>query len=219
MKQLTKVMPASALEDIQIKESFEPLVEIPQTDRIIFRTRQEKYFIRKTILQMLQQASTYLPKENKLVILDGYRTIAEQKRLWDEKIDKLKKDHPEWPLEEIEKKVQIVVALPTKLANHHCGGAVDVTLFDQRGKELNMGPELNENTTSAMYTTFKMFPNTLFKKRINKKQEENRKILRDAMEKAGFVWYPPEWWHYCWGDRMWAAYTNQKECFYGPIEL
>lgn len=39
------------------------------------------------------------------------------------------------------------------------------------------------------------------------------------MKKEDFVWYPGEWWHYCFGDRMWAVYSNQIECFYGPIEL
>jgi D-alanyl-D-alanine dipeptidase len=55
--------------------------------------------------------------------------------------------------------------------------------------------------------------------KITEEQKANRKILRDAMEKEDFVWYPGEWWHYCFGDRMWAVYSNQKECFYGPIEL
>lgn len=35
------------------------------------------------------------------------------------------------------------------------------------------------------------------------------------MEKAGFQNYPFEWWHYCYGDRMWAAYSGKKTCFYG----
>jgi D-alanyl-D-alanine dipeptidase len=55
--------------------------------------------------------------------------------------------------------------------------------------------------------------------KITDEQKANRKILRDAMEKEDFVWYPGEWWHYCFGDRMWAVYSNQRECFYGPIEL
>jgi D-alanyl-D-alanine dipeptidase len=27
-------------------------------------------------------------------------------------------------------------------------------------------------------------------------QKHNRRILREAMESAGFVQYPSEWWHY-----------------------
>ncbi len=46
-------------------------------------------------------------------------------------------------------------------------------------------------------------------------QKQNRAILKNAMEKAGFKNYPHEWWHFCYGDRMWSAYSKQKECFYG----
>ena len=32
-----------------------------------------------------------------------------------------------------------------------------------------------------------------------------------------FVNFPGEWWHFCYGDKMWAAYKNKKECKYGYI--
>jgi hypothetical protein len=58
----------------------------------------------------------------------------------------------------------------------------------------------------------------MFSELITDEQKQNRTILREVMESVGFVWYPGEWWHYCYGDRMWAVYTEQKECFYGPIQ-
>jgi D-alanyl-D-alanine dipeptidase len=38
------------------------------------------------------------------------------------------------------------------------------------------------------------------------------------MEAEDFVWYPGEWWHYCYGDRMWAVYSGRTECMYGSLE-
>ncbi|MCC6520971.1 hypothetical protein IT403_03270 [Candidatus Nomurabacteria bacterium] len=38
------------------------------------------------------------------------------------------------------------------------------------------------------------------------------------MTSVGFVYYPGEWWHYCYGDRMWAVYSRRKECVYGPVQ-
>lgn len=38
------------------------------------------------------------------------------------------------------------------------------------------------------------------------------------MKKNGFVNYPNEWWHFCYGDRMWAAYSGKKTCFYGLVK-
>ena len=49
------------------------------------------------------------------------------------------------------------------------------------------------------------------------KRRRNMKVLYDAMTKAGFANYPLEWWHYSYGDRMWAAYSGKEECFYGPV--
>jgi D-alanyl-D-alanine dipeptidase len=46
----------------------------------------------------------------------------------------------------------------------------------------------------------------------------NRNILQKAMIKAGFKNYPSEWWHFCFEDKMWAAYSRKSKCFYGYID-
>ena len=38
------------------------------------------------------------------------------------------------------------------------------------------------------------------------------------MKNAGFANYPLEWWHFSYGDRLWAAYTNQKEAVYDVLD-
>jgi len=39
------------------------------------------------------------------------------------------------------------------------------------------------------------------------------------MMKEGFVNYPLEWWHWCYGESLWA-YVNKKEySIYGKIHL
>ena len=35
------------------------------------------------------------------------------------------------------------------------------------------------------------------------------------MQKLGFANFPAEWWHFCYGDKMWAAYKSKKTAFYG----
>lgn len=100
---------------------------------------------------------------------------------------------------------------PLPLANHNCGGAVDVTLVDENSNLIDMG-----TLPQAMIEKDKV---EMFSKLITPEQAENRRILREAMEQVGFVWYPGEWWHYCYGDRMWAVYSGKADCFYGPIGL
>lgn len=38
------------------------------------------------------------------------------------------------------------------------------------------------------------------------------------MKKEGFVNYPGEWWHFSYGDQLWAAYKNKKYAIYGSID-
>src|SRR3990167_5705649 len=92
-------------------------------------------------------------------------------------------------------------------SSHQCGAAIDVTIIDDKGNRLDMGTALTDfgkkvHTHSSLITD---------------RQKENGKILYEAMTEAGFANYPLEWWHYSYGDRMWAAYTRRNECFYGAI--
>lgn len=219
LNQITKTLSRSEWEKVFICENNEPLVEVKETTRLkiglIFKSYKPSFFVRKTVAEKLYKVSENLPKGIVLVLIEGYRTLKAQQDSWDRKFQKLKTENPNWTDEEIEKQVRLVVAKPAPLANHHCGGAVDVTLAYSDGTLLDMGsPYPSEAMSAEWYKKFQMLSDE-----ITDDQKVNRKILRDAMETEDFVWYPDEWWHYCWGDRMWAVYSNQTECFYGSVEL
>jgi D-alanyl-D-alanine dipeptidase len=70
---------------------------------------------------------------------------------------------------------------------HTRGAAVDLTLVDQTTyQELDMGTIFDFMDPRSHAVTPGLSP----------QQEENRLILRKAMENSGFVQYPNEWWHY-----------------------
>ena len=93
-------------------------------------------------------------------------------------------------------------------SGHTTGGAVDVMLF-YCGKEVDCGSD---------YLTFT--PQTpTWSNTLNRSQQRNRFILYNAMTQAGFVNYPLEWWHFCYGDKMYAAYKLEKKAFYGKAEI
>lgn len=218
--QITKTLSRSAWQNIIIKENNEPLVEIFQTDKIkilnMFPVEYKPlYFVRKTIAEKLTEVSKKLPSNINLVLIEGYRTMENQENSWKNLFEKLKLENPNLSIEQIEDKVKLVVARPNPLANHHCGGAIDVTFCFDNEELLDMGTSYPSEPASIEIQ--KKYP--MFSPDISEDQSKNRKILRDAMVEAGFVWYPGEWWHYCYGDRMWAVYTNREECFYGPIEI
>ena len=52
---------------------------------------------------------------------------------------------------------------------------------------------------------------------------ERRELLRSVMEEAGFQRHPIEWWHFSYGDQLWAHFTQQQapdtvlDAMYGRI--
>lgn len=214
-KQIIKTLPKSAWQDVVIIENNEHLVEVMETEMLIHGSQfgpwesNNSYLLRETVANMLYKATELLPSGYKLAIVEGVRSIEKQQEHWNRKLQHFSTDHPEWSLEEIEYQTALVVARPAPLANHNCGGAVDVALV-YNNELVNMGSKPQALAEKKIVE--------MFSELITDEQKKNRSILREAMELVGFVWYPGEWWHYCYGDRMWAVYTGQKECVYGPIQ-
>lgn len=78
------------------------------------------------------------------------------------------------------------VANPEKGSIHNKGGAVDITLEDLEGNELDMG------------TDFDFFGKRAYHDNLDLPKEilENRKLLKETMEAHGFWSIRTEWWHY-----------------------
>ncbi|HPE89048.1 MAG TPA: D-alanyl-D-alanine dipeptidase [Spirochaetia bacterium] len=103
-----------------------------------------------------------------LVVLDAYRPLAAQARMW------AARPEPGF------------VAPPERGSNHNRGAAVDVTLADEAGRELAMPSAFDDFSERASHAYAGGPPEAL----------ANRDALRSYMERAGFVAYEAEWWHY-----------------------
>ena len=69
----------------------------------------------------------------------------------------------------------------------HCRGvAIDLTLLDENGKELDMGTDFDEFSEAAYHNCNK----------ISVQAQKNRLILLAIMRLAGFEHLSFEWWHY-----------------------
>ncbi len=75
-------------------------------------------------------------------------------------------------------------------SGHTRGSTVDLTIIRKNGGFVDMGG------------TFDLFSEVSHPdyKKLTKKQKKNRKILRDAMVKAGFNPLDSEWWHFTLKD-------------------
>lgn len=224
-RQIIRTLPVRFWKTIRVEETNEPLVLVHSTERIttgvIHKKYQASYIVRAEVARRLEIASRVLPNDMKLVLIEGYRSIRNQQNSWDEKVAHVRGMYPELSDREIETALVQVIARPSELSNHNCGGAVDVALMYRDGTLVDMGSEYpagdgaNSLTQELSWEVVSRHP--MLSKKITQSQKHNRAVLRSAMEYAGFVWYPGEWWHYCYNDRMWAVCSNKSSCGYGPI--
>ena len=75
---------------------------------------------------------------------------------------------------------------PKKGSPHTKGIAIDLTLIDFHGNELDMGTKFDDFTEKAYHLT----------KNLKKQIRINRHLLLSIMTLAGFDFYHKEWWHY-----------------------
>ncbi|WP_238883109.1 M15 family metallopeptidase [Clostridium sp. YIM B02551] len=105
----------------------------------------------------------------KIKIWDAYRPASVQVNLWN-----LVKDR------------RFIASPYVSGSRHNRGAAVDITLVDSTGKELEMPTGFDEFNTSAYRT------NT----NISDTAKKNLELLTSVMEKNGFDTIETEWWHY-----------------------
>jgi D-alanyl-D-alanine dipeptidase len=91
------------------------------------------------------------------------------------------------------------IADPARGSIHSFGMALDLTLLDAQGRELDMGTgfdDLSERSHPALEAEL------LASGELSAAHIENRLWLRNAMHNNGWHGINTEWWHFDCGDRM-----------------
>jgi D-alanyl-D-alanine dipeptidase len=208
---LRDTLPRDIIKKVKVVENNDPLIDISQDTSLFFIPHLKKpIFLRQEVYKRLLSASRSLPNGFFIKVHDAYRNLSDQKNSWLKRIDETKMLYPNLSEDEIIRKTRLKIANPFDdgYGGHQTGGAVDITLCNETGVDLNLGtliPEHNKKTKTK-------------NKFLNKEEHKNRTLLLDVMTQAGFANYPVEWWHFCYGDKMWAAYTSKNKCMYGFIE-
>ena len=209
-------------------EEESQLVEIPTNLGIIIDMKYPKLgmknainkcLVRKEVLDMLLDAKNNLPDGYTFKIWDAYRPFELQKELYYKyknqiietfKLEKLSKESQN----EI---IKNYVSLPIKDEEmpplHTTGGAIDLTVVNLKtGEDLDMGIGFDEFSNLTSIDAYE-------KEGMDETIKNNRRILYNAMIKAGFTNLPSEVWHYDYGDRAWAFYTKKQAIYKGIYEL
>lgn len=200
------ILPGFVINSVPLKENNSPMVDIQGEDRLIVTAEIPK--VRKEVKMMINKALKFITGDYILCVVSAYRNMEEQKKHWGETLNLIKKEFPHLSLEEQRRKARLFTAEPVDFGSHQTGGAIDVILLNKNKIPVSMGTEYRESSQKTQ----------MFSKFCSDEEKVNRAILRNAMLKSGFWFYPGEWWHYCYGDRMWGAYTGNV-AFYGPVKV
>ena len=133
--------------------------------------------LERCVARLAQQAPGH-----RLRVLDALRPHRIQVQLW----------------HELPPPLRAYLADPARGSIHSFGMAVDVTVVDPAGRELDMGAGFDEMTErshpvkEAEHLTSGV---------LSPQHVTNRQLLRDAMAAGGFQGIWNEWWHFDLGDR------------------
>jgi len=145
-------------------------------------TGQKLYPVAISLLQRgtankLKTANERFKKDGfRIKVWDAYRPLDIQKKFWELKPDRL------------------YVANPVYGSKHNRGSAVDITLVDKLGHELEMPTEFDHFSERAWRNYAGNTPEA----------QRNMEYLGKIMEESGFISNNTEWWHF--DDSAWNSY-------------
>ena len=101
---------------------------------------------------------------------------------------------------------------------HSTGAAVDLSLADAAGQPLAMGSPIDAIGAVSEPNHFAAVAAACSDSAERLQALEwhrRRQLLAAAMQAAGFEQHPNEWWHFSWGDQMWAWRSGSAQAHYG----
>lgn len=154
-------------------------------------------YVRQSVAKRLMFAQSLLPSGMKLIVFDGYRSIAVQQALFDQFFVALKKLRPTYSVAQLTAETERYVSLPSNRANnpspHSTGGAVDVAIIKD-GAMLEFGTPFDHGSARSALRYFEVQGN--IKSQADRTALHHRRLLYGVMKQAGFEGYEHEWWHY-----------------------
>ena len=225
---------------IPIRECGEPLVDLPsfllrlephpyQALGAPYGAEAGPFRLRQGVVERLRQAQEHLRRKEegaRLAIFDAWRPVTVQAFMVEHaysqecRVRGLDPERAGAAQDAVRTEVGRFWAPassdPDAPPPHSTGAAVDLTLADPAGLPLVMGGEIDaigpvsepdhwaEAAGEDPHSTAAVW-------------HARRRLLAEAMATAGFVRHPHEWWHFSWGDQLWAWRSGACLARYGRV--
>jgi zinc D-Ala-D-Ala dipeptidase len=189
---------------VPVVESGEPVVRLPRD------ISPAGALVRATLAQRLLAADAALPRGVRLRVVEGHRPLAAQRAIITAYAAEVRAAHPGASAAELERLTSRFVA-PVDVAPHVAAAAVDLTLVDVCGEELDLGTPIDATPEQSEGRCWFAAAG------IGADARAHRELLSRVLGAQGLVNYPTEWWHWSLGDRYWALVTGARHAPYGPV--
>jgi D-alanyl-D-alanine dipeptidase len=227
---------------IAIEECGEPLLPLPAE---LLRLEPHPYArlgapygegaspfrLRQGVIARLLEAQRLLQQQcpdGRLAIFDAWRPIAVQRFMVAHALAEecaargVDPTRPSAEREAVEQEVGRFWAPPsTDPATpppHSTGAAVDLTLADVDGELWDLGSPIDALGPVSHPDHFAALAREARELRLRQQAalfHQRRSLLAAVMQQAGFAQHPNEWWHFSYGDQLWAWRTGGQQAIYG----
>ena len=190
----------------------------------------DKLWLRKTVAEKLARVNARAAAAGlELYLFDAWRPRAVQAYFHDVWMPReLGRRDPGLKGAALTQEVERYWAAPSHSADspapHATASAVDLTLrWKGRGRwkggeALWMGSLFDDVTALAHRDRFERLDPENFSF-SDQEARASRRLLHWLMIEEGFAGHPDEWWHFSWGDQMWAALTGAPAAHYGLASI
>ena len=200
---------------VPIRDDNSPLVSLKESgfDLLLEPSIKKgyKYLVRTAIFDKIGRISRLLREDDKVLIIRSvWRSFKHQRFLWERNFETTRKKFPDKELNEIEDIVSNFIAL-RKASMHSTGGAVDALIYDLVNECVM---EFGTNDGYKINLNEKCYP---LHPDISTEAKINRKLLRGLFENEGFVCDLTEYWHFDYGNVVWALEKGKEYSIYDVV--
>ncbi len=212
--------------------TVEPISEVSQTV-LIRKTIAQRLALINDALKASEAVSALLGSPVELFIEEGLRSRQTQTMLYSDVFPRLiRTQFPGLSQQEVLKRRDNMIAQPSKTQSspspHATGAAIDISLrYKQNSKlfvpnsDIFMGHHDADLGNTARPDFYEQRDTPDDKERLARR---NRRLFYWIMRgtifgtESGFSVNPSEWWHWSYGDQMWATLTEAPFAFYGNAD-
>jgi D-alanyl-D-alanine dipeptidase len=198
------------LPDLQLKPNNTEMTILVEADKVLLNpSLTDDWRVRTVVKEKIEQAAEQLPDGLCLMVFEAYRSVERQQMMWDIVYKDVQLANPDFNVQQVYAESSKWISPPDGFGSGHLSGAaVDITLATPKGELIDMGTQVQEFNSL-----------TVTQAPVTQKIRANREILVSCLQSQGMINYPQEWWHFSYGDRLWAELSDRDYLYFSPHNI